>query len=671
MEAGQVVRSGAGLLAAERKGASFPVRDLTLLLDPATPRRENFRALVAKDREFDNRDQHFRNRTERYQHALGLVKHLHLYKTKLGLNQTDMRLLTEEALTEFLPTLLHEIAFVPFIRSQASPEQAQKWLPLAEQYRIIGAYAQTELGHGSNVQGLETTATFVPETDEFELHTPTLTATKWWPGCMGKTATHVVAMAQLIIHGKRVGVHAFIVPIRSLENHMPLPGVTVGDIGPKLGTDSNDNGYLRLDHVRVPRDHMLMGFAKVDREGRYSKPAHDKIAYFGMLYIRASLVEEASRTLSKAVTIAIRYSAVRCQFAPGKGEPEKQVIDYRMQQYRVFPYLAAAYALKFTGRYMRKLFDELAQGITSGNLSSLPEVHATSSGLKSLTTTITAEGIEVCRRACGGHGYTHSSGLGSLFADYVGVLTAEGENFLLTQQTGRYLLKAYEKLRRGSAASSAEPKIKYLENVDDLLQAKCSAKSAEDFLCPQRQLHAYMHVCARLLHELSLGMLHQVQSGTAPHEAWNNSLVEIAHLSKMHCLFTIVFSFSATLESEVKPRHPQLYPPLYQVEQETRFFLEGGYLSSEQAVMVRQAVRGLLVALRPDAVALVDAFNFSDHSLNSCLGRYDGRVYEALYEFVQREPLNQSPVAPGYEHIRPLIRGELLPLAAGETKANL
>lgn len=125
---------------------------------------------MARDREFDNRDQHFRNRTERYQHALGLVKHLHLYKTKLGLNQTgaslsrlgacgvgpvlthdvcmcvctiprsvihasaDMRLLTEEALTEFLPTMLHEIAFVPFIRSQASPEQVQKWLPLAEQY---------------------------------------------------------------------------------------------------------------------------------------------------------------------------------------------------------------------------------------------------------------------------------------------------------------------------------------------------------------------------------------------------------------------------------------------------------------------------------------------------------------------------------------------------------
>lgn len=134
------------------------------------------------------------------------------------------------------------------------------------------------------------------------------------------------------------------------------------------------------------------------------------------------------------------------------------------------------------------------QDITKGNLSALPEVHATSSGLKSLTTTITAEGIETCRRACGGHGYTLSSGLGTLFADYVGVsahtirsqllqllilmlpslhdiqtLTAEGENFLLTQQTGRYLLKAYERLRRGSATPD-ERNIKYLENVDQLLE---------------------------------------------------------------------------------------------------------------------------------------------------------------------------------------------------------
>lgn len=68
--------------------------------------------------------------------------------------------------------------FVPAIKGQGTEEQQQKWLPLAYKMQIIGCYAQTELGHGSNVQGLETTATFDPQTDEFVLHSPTLTSSK-------------------------------------------------------------------------------------------------------------------------------------------------------------------------------------------------------------------------------------------------------------------------------------------------------------------------------------------------------------------------------------------------------------------------------------------------------------------------------------------------------------
>lgn len=68
--------------------------------------------------------------------------------------------------------------FVPAIKGQGTDEQHQKWLPLAYKMQIIGCYAQTELGHGSNVQGLETTATFDPQTDEFVIHSPTLTSSK-------------------------------------------------------------------------------------------------------------------------------------------------------------------------------------------------------------------------------------------------------------------------------------------------------------------------------------------------------------------------------------------------------------------------------------------------------------------------------------------------------------
>ena len=40
---------------------------------------------------------------------------------------------------------------------------------------------------GSNVQGLETTATYDKATQEFVIHTPVLTASKWWIGSLGRT----------------------------------------------------------------------------------------------------------------------------------------------------------------------------------------------------------------------------------------------------------------------------------------------------------------------------------------------------------------------------------------------------------------------------------------------------------------------------------------------------
>ena len=48
--------------------------------------------------------------------------------------------------------------------AQGSQEQRKKYLKKAMQGDFLAAYCQTELGHGSNVRGLETTATFIPET---------------------------------------------------------------------------------------------------------------------------------------------------------------------------------------------------------------------------------------------------------------------------------------------------------------------------------------------------------------------------------------------------------------------------------------------------------------------------------------------------------------------------
>ena len=101
---------------------------------------------------------------------------------------------------------------------------------MALNYEIHGCYAQTEIGHGSNVAGLETIAVFDKETDEFVISTPTMTSTKWWPGELGSLANFALVFAQLIIkdedgESNSYGVVPFMVPIRDRDSHKHLPGV--------------------------------------------------------------------------------------------------------------------------------------------------------------------------------------------------------------------------------------------------------------------------------------------------------------------------------------------------------------------------------------------------------------------------------------------------------------
>ena len=187
-----------------------------------------------------------------------------------------------------LPTDVHMSMFIPTLETQSSPAQRRYWVPLARNFAILvcaleptppclpsavplsdlrpdyslqGAYAQTELGHGSNVRGIETMATYDPATQSFDLHSPTEASTKWWPGGLGKTATHAVVYARLLLKGRDMGLHAFIVELRDPATHRSLPGIELGDIGPKLGFNTVDNGYARFSPARAPAPGLLLAHA--------------------------------------------------------------------------------------------------------------------------------------------------------------------------------------------------------------------------------------------------------------------------------------------------------------------------------------------------------------------------------------------------------------------------
>jgi acyl-CoA oxidase len=225
------------------------------------------------------------------------------------------------------PFSVHQGMLIPMIQVNCDEEQIKDWLPKAINGEFCGTYAQTEMSHGTNLKKLETTATYDPKTEEFVLHSPTITATKWIPGNMGKSSNFIVLIAQLYTQGKCYGPHAFMVQIRHPQTHEPMPGIIVGDIGPKIGMTANDNGFLRLNQVRIPRRNMLMGHSKVEPDGTYKAPIHSKIAYASMMFVRSMMISIMSYYLAIASTISIRYSSVRRQ-GTIVGEEEVKVLGW-------------------------------------------------------------------------------------------------------------------------------------------------------------------------------------------------------------------------------------------------------------------------------------------------------------------------------------------------------
>lgn len=90
-----------------------------------------------------------------------------------------------------------------------------------------------------------------------------------------------------------------------------MPGIKCGDLGPKFGYGSKDNGWLTLENVRIPRENMPCRFLKVDREGAVSIEGDLRIIYSTMLKTRFSIISGGPHTLHFGTLIACRYSVVR------------------------------------------------------------------------------------------------------------------------------------------------------------------------------------------------------------------------------------------------------------------------------------------------------------------------------------------------------------------------
>lgn len=261
---------------------------------------------------------------------------------------------------------------------------------------------------------------------------------------------------------------------------------------------------------------------------------------------RVAMVVDSANTAKKALTIGIRYAAVRRQFAPTNSDIETKLLDYPIHQRRLMPLLAQAFAMHFTGSEMTEMYNDMMGQLDSATpddldmdqvIEALKETHATSAGLKAFCTWNCLHTIEQCRQACGGHGYSAYTGLAGMYNDFAVQCTWEGDNTILTLQSGRYLINSYREAIKGKKLA---PGVGYLNELGTLIGKRCAVPTLQAILHPDVISEGWRVVCANVVKNAAIQFETCLANGMDVDDAFEEcckACARICYSSKANFLF--------------------------------------------------------------------------------------------------------------------------------------
>lgn len=415
------------------------------------------------------------------------------------------------------------------VQSLGTDKHYAKYLKDIGTLKIPGCFAMTETHHGSNVKGLETTATYNHNDQTFTIHTPNKNAQKEYIGNAAVHGQMATVFAKLVIDGHDYGVNAFVVPLRD-TNGNTLNGVTIGDCGHKMGLNGVDNGTISFDNVVIPKENMLDRFASVNDKGEFESPIpSDNRRFFTMLGTlvggRIGIPRSALAAAKSGLTIAIRYSDQRRQFGP-EGGSEVPILNYRMHQRRLIPPLAKTYAVHFALQYLTNRFLNKTE-------AEMQEIEALAAGMKSYSTWSTRDILQECREACGGKGYLSENRIDALKNDTEIYTTFEGDNTVLMQLVAKNRLSEF---RKSFGEMGAAGIINYVyENAKTAITEKnpIATRRTDDehLLDPEFHLQAFIHREKTILASAARRIKKLVDGGLEPYDAFNvvqHQMIDVA-----------------------------------------------------------------------------------------------------------------------------------------------
>lgn len=511
---------------------------------------------------------------------------------------------------------------------------------------LLGCFAMTETGHGSDVQSLETTATYDPATCEFIIDSPTPSSRKDYIGGAAETARVAAVFAQLITpDGERHGVHCFVVPIRDEEGN-DLPGVTTSDCHYKGGLPGVDNGRIQFDQVRIPRENLLNKYADVAEDGTYSSPIENVgRRFFTMLGTlirgRVTVGGSAAAAARVALDIAVRYALERRQFeapSPGAGakRPEGQeqsdkevlIMDYLVHQRRLLPLVAKSYALQFAQNELVAKCHEL-QTSENPDPEEQRELEARAAGLKAANTWHATRAIQEAREACGGAGYLAENRLIALKADTDVFTTFEGDNHVLTQLVAKELLTAYADDIKGMspvewvrfAANFAGERVLKRTAAQTIMQTILDTREDNEeegsLFNRGTQVQMFEDREEYMLASVARRLQSKAKEMSA-FDAFNAVQDHVLHTARAHIDRVILEAFVAGIDAcedekarEILAMVCDLYA-LSVIEEDKAWFIEHRFISTERAKAVTRGLNDRCRRLRPHAELLVDGFGIPE-----------------------------------------------------------
>ena len=519
----------------------------------------------------------------------------------------------------------------------------ERYLKPTARLELLGCFAMTETGHGSNVQQLGTTAIYDSDTDEFVVNTPAEDARKDYIGNAACHARMAAVFAQLIVGDESHGVHVLVVPLRD-EHGDIRRGVRIEDCGEKMGLNGVDNGRIWFDNVRVPREALLNRYGGVNERGVYESPIENPNKRFftmlGALIQGRVCISGASISAAKtALTIAVRYGLRRTQFGP-PDEDEVVLLDYRTHQRRLMPLLARTYALHFGQAELAEQFHQ-ASGPNKHGERQQRQLESFAAGMKATASWHATETIQTCRECCGGAGYMSVNRFAALKADTDVFTTFEGDNTVLMMLVARGLLTDY---RDDFGALNPRELVMFVaeQAVETVVERLFARKIAQviadvvpgrdetgDLLDRESQLELFRwregHITASIAQRFKRG----VDDGYDPFEVFWAVQNHAVNAARAHTERVMLEAFTAAVEaSEEGPvkdalgRMCDLYA-LYAIEQDRGYLQEHGRLTGPRCKAVTREVNRLCDEVRGDAEALVDAFGIPDQVLRAPIGLRD------------------------------------------------